>query len=651
MIARVALPLPIDKEFSYVLPATLAPYARPLTRVKVPFRNRSLVGFIMAVEEGEGHGLKPVHSLVDCLPLIDGVCLDLCTWASRYYAVPMGLVLKYALSSAINIEKYTLVRTEDPSLIHLNNLTLKKACALTGKMRVLDYLGRSLMELTDVFTGRSVQGDTPRVRGGASGAFLYVAGAEERRTRYLSLIGSELALGRNVLMLLPDYHFSGAFFYASFLEHFPGAVSWYGSAVPEKKKAEAYFRARGEGGRLILGNKSCVFLPLRDNGLVIIERPEEDEYRNEEAFKFSAVRLAIKRAEIAAVRVVLGSAAPPVEIVAWAQGGGADIEEGRPNDRPLVSPVGGEQGEDGPDALVRAVGETLDQGGSVVIHTPRRAYAAHLSCAACGQPLLCPVCEAATLSYHKHEHGELLVCGRCRSTFPYEERCPRCGSGLIRFSQVGAEYLEARMKEAFPDRTVFRVTGEAERLKELRSLQGSAGKGVILVGTHVLSKLYGFASTLLILHGWEDFLHIGGYRAREKMFQVLTNLLDALGPRKLLLYTPGGEHFDLSLFLTPRQFYADELEKRRIAEFPPYVRFFLVNVLKRNQRAGERVMEAIERLTQKAGLDHQMLGPLQVKGRYGWRVVLKGDEQSLFPLLSSLYRLPGVHIEADPLFL
>jgi primosomal protein N' (replication factor Y) len=649
MIARVALPLPIDKEFSYLLPDALAPYARPLTRVKVPFRDRSLVGFIMAIEEGKGDGLKPVHGLVDCLPLIDAVCFDLCTWASRYYAVPMGLVLKYALSSAINIEKYALVRTEDPSLSHLDNLTLRKACALTGKLRVLDYLGRSLMDLTDIFTGRPVQRDVPRARGGAYCATLYLGGAEERRTLYLSLIASELALGRNVLMLLPDYLFSGAFFCSSFLEHFPGAVSWYGSAVPEKRKAEAYFRARGEGGRLILGNKSCVFLPLRDHGLVIVERPEEDEYRNESAFKFNAVRLAIKRAEIAAVRVVLGSAAPPVEIAAWAQGGGADIEEGPPLPRPLVSSVRGERGGDGPDALVHAVRETLDQGGSVVIHTPRRAYAAHLSCAACGEPLLCPVCGAATLSYHKQ--GESLICGRCRGTFPYEERCPRCGSGLIRFSQVGAEYLEARMKEAFPERTVLRVTGEAERLKDFRSLQASGPGGIMLVGTHVLSKLYGFGSTQLVLHGWEDFLHLGGYRAREKMFQVLTNLLDALRPRKLLLCTERDEHFDLSLFLAPRQFYEDELEKRRVAEFPPYVRFFLVNVLKRNQRAGERVTEAIERLAKKAGLDHQMLGPLQVKGRYGWKVILKGDEQTLSPLLSSLYRLPGVRIEADPLYL
>jgi primosomal protein N' len=214
------------------------------------------------------------------------------------------------------------------------------------------------------------------------------------------------------------------------------------------------------------------------------------------------------------------------------------------------------------------------------------------------------------------------------------------------FSEVGAEYLEARMREAFPDRSVFRVTGEAERLQDFRSLESVAGS--IIVGTHVLSKLYGLRANLLILHGWEDLLKIGGYRAREKMFQGLTNLIDALRPQRLLLYTRG-EPLALPLLFTPRQFYDDELAKRRAAEFPPYVRLVAVNVLKRGRRSGEQIVAAIERLTQDASLDCRMLGPIQVKGRYGWRVILKGKGEAFSALLLSLYRLPGVHIEVDPL--
>jgi primosomal protein N' (replication factor Y) len=127
MIAHVALPLPIDKIFSYALPAPLDRFVRPLTRVKVPFRNRSLVGFVLATGDGGEDGLKPVQGLVDYLPLIDETCLDLCTWASRHYVTPIGLVLRYALSTAIKMEKYCVVRTREPAVAHLNDLRLRKA--------------------------------------------------------------------------------------------------------------------------------------------------------------------------------------------------------------------------------------------------------------------------------------------------------------------------------------------------------------------------------------------------------------------------------------------------------------------------------------------------------------------------------------------
>ncbi len=648
MIADVALPLPIDKVFSYAVPGVLVPFTRPFLRVRVPFRTHSLVGFVLRVEDGPEEGLKPIQDLVDCVPLIDDACFELCTWASAYYAAPVGLVLKYALSLTTKTEKYRVVKTADPSCAHLNDLTLKKASALTGRVRVLDYLNRSLVELTDIFTGQRLENSKQPGRPAAHRATLFLGGVRERLAFYTALISEELRHGRSVLMLLPDYQISGAFFSRSLTESFPGAVFWYGSSLSEKKKAETYFRARAEAGRLVLGNKSCVFLPLFDNGLVIIERPEEDGYVNEEAFRFNAVRLAVRRAEIEGARVVLGSAAPPLEVMKWAAEGALDVVEGPPIERPAVVSMRGDKNGGRhsfvPDAMTSAIRAVLDLAGTVVIHTPRRSYAAGLSCAECGRSLTCPACGAAGLNYYKA--GETLACGSCKGLFPYEERCPLCGSESIMFFEVGAEYLEARMKEAFPETPVVRVTGETERLTGLRSKD--PGTGRIVVGTNILSKLYGLDASRLILYGWEDLPRMGGYRSREKMFQVLTNLIDALSPHELLLYTRG-ETLDLSPFLSHRQFYDDELARRRAAEFPPYVRLVSINVLKRSRQAGEKVVDAIEKLTQDAGLDHQMLGPIRVKGRYGWRVILKGEGEALPALLASLYRLPGVHIEADPL--
>jgi primosomal protein N' (replication factor Y) len=656
MIARVALPLPIDKIFSYALPEPMVPFARPLSRVRVPFNNRSLVGFMLSCEEGGQDGLKEVIEFVDSVPLIDDVCAELCLWASRHYVTPVGLALKYALSSAINIEKHCFVKTDEPSLSHLDTVLLKRACSLFGRETVLEHLGDSSAWLCDVFTGKMIEQKKAAARTGVYRASLCVGTMEERKACYTSLISEELGRGRNVLMLLPDREVVGELFYRALLQSFPGQVLWFRSTMTEKKRAEAYFRARSEKGRVILGHRSSVFLPVADNGLIIVERPEEDEYRNKEAFRFDAVNVAMKRGEIEGVPVVLGSFAPPVEIMKKVGEGSIEMGTEAGFHIPPILTIRSEKGKgreaEMPEAFVRAVTEALDAGGGdVVIHTPRRAYASSLYCGACGHWLSCPRCSAASLSYNRTT--ETLACNTCKKVLRYQEECPQCGSPFIRFLDVGAEYVEARLREAFPGREVSRVTGEPGSRQHLRSLASGRHDSppAILVGTNVLSKLYGLPTNLLILYGWEDFLRSGSYRAREKMYQVFSNLLDALAPKSLLLYTYGKEPFDPSLFLDRTGFYKDELQRRRVAEFPPYVRFYLVNILKRNQAAGEKVIKAVEKLVGKQRLDYEMLGPIDVKGQYGWRMVLKGDDESLLPLLSSLYRLPGVHIEADPLYL
>ncbi len=74
-----------------------------------------------------------------------------------------------------------------------------------------------------------------------------------------------------------------------------------------------------------------------------------------------------------------------------------------------------------------------------------------------------------------------------------------------------------------------------------------------------------------------------------------------------------------------------------------------MNVLKSSRQSGGEVVAAIERLTRDAGLHCPMLGPIELKGRYAFRVILKGKGAAFSALLSSLYGMPGVHIEPDPL--
>jgi len=148
--------------------------------------------------------------------------------------------------------------------------------------------------------------------------------------------------------------------------------------------------------------------------------------------------------------------------------------------------------------------------------------------------------------------------------------------------------------------------------------------------------------------GQEEFLWMAGYRAHERIYQTFRNLIDALLPEEVLLVVGRRGLIDTSHLIDQDRFYAEELAKRKLAEFPPYVRFFLVEVWKKGEQ-GERLVGRIVERVREEGFDSKMIGPmLTKKGGLHWRLVLKGDEDIFAELFSWLYGLTGVRIEPDP---
>ena len=649
MIVHVALPLPLQKTFSYYVPFIWEPFAKPLARVKVPFGNRMLTGFVVGVTEGGDEGLKEIADILDIFPLIGEATFQLCAWACQYYLAPLGLALKYALPSRFKVEKYLSVRAKAEQTRHLDGLTLKAAYTFAGKQTVWEYYRAEMVELYDSFTGSSFasleeSGITPGYQ-----ARLYVANVERRKEEYLRVISETLEQGKNVLFLLPDSHTVGDYFCRFVTQSLGKRVVWYTSSQP-KRQMETFFRARAGEGYLILGNKSAVLLPVGQLGLIVVERPEEDEYRNEEAFHFNAVRLAIKSAEMQGIPILLGSVSPPLDLVNLAQQGAVSLTREELFSQTKLSELRVESGKRGhqlPAELVSCIDQAVQENETIAIYTPRRDYASHLYCLECKKPFLCPDCETP-LTYHRE--GDKLACPSCRKSLAYDETCAQCGGSLIQFSATGAEYVEEQLSAALQEPRVLRVTGESIRKKDAHSfLQVAQTPGTIVIGTQILSRLYDLRVKRLILMGQEEFLRVAGYRAHERVFQIFRNLIDALRPEEVLVVADKTSLIGAAQLANEEGFYEEELAKRRQAGFPPYVRLFLIEVEKKTRASGQRVVaEIVERL-QAEGLGSRMMGPmLQKRGGLRWRIVLRGDESSVPPVLSWMYGLSGVRMEPDP---
>ncbi len=652
MIADIALPIPVGKSFSYTVPDELTPYIFTLSRVLVPFRYKEAAGVVVAIHDGDGAGLKSIAGVLDFFPLVDEELAALVEWSSSFYVTPPGLVFKYALPPVSDLQRFLVTGTADNSLADMNGLPLRKAVRKFGDSRILRLYSQKELSLHDTLTNgdfRAMLPHTGREHGGEK--TLLVDSVENRLKYYNTLISDHLGGGGNVLILLPDYYAAGAWFTKRLKEIYGPRLLWFASGVPVKERMETYFKVRREGGYVVLGNKNSVFLPIRDLSLIIVERHDDDEYKNEEGFKFNPVRVAVERASLHSASIVLGSGACALDMIHLARARGFTVTcnewlaSGGYTEK--LARVGSRSAGEILDNISRYAGEPAVSGVRIAVYTPRKDYGAYLKCHVCKETFTCPDC-GGPLNYDRDR--DIMSCSGCAGEFPYQGACPHCGSNMIGFSRIGALFVEEHIRRTAPGLNVVRITGDSLK-KEISAVRKlSTKEGVVLVGTQSLSKLYGFHVDKLILAGWEELRKMGGFRSDEKTHQVIANLIDALTPAEILCHSGKREPADPGEYLHISAFCAKELKRRREADFPPFVRVFLVQARKKTAASADAVLKKIRQIISEEGLDGALFGTLPFKKPpfHMWKVILKGNEHLMGKAFRRFYDIPGVEIEADP---
>ena len=101
-LVDVALPVPLDKSFTYSVPEDLVASARIGIRVLVPFGKKKLSGIIVGFPSSSSVGtIKAIQDVLDLTPSVTEELLQLGRWIAEYYAVPLGEVLRAFLPRGI----------------------------------------------------------------------------------------------------------------------------------------------------------------------------------------------------------------------------------------------------------------------------------------------------------------------------------------------------------------------------------------------------------------------------------------------------------------------------------------------------------------------------------------------------------------------
>ena len=110
LCAEIAVPVPIDKAFTYLVPDALRERVSPGARVLVPFAGRRVMGVVLATRartEADGDRLKALLTIVDAIPVLPAELLSFLREVARYYLAPIGEVIALALPA---VERTTIRR-------------------------------------------------------------------------------------------------------------------------------------------------------------------------------------------------------------------------------------------------------------------------------------------------------------------------------------------------------------------------------------------------------------------------------------------------------------------------------------------------------------------------------------------------------------
>src|SRR5215472_6700444 len=722
---RVLLPLPLPTALDYLVPEGMAPPELG-SFVRVPLGVRSLIGVVWEAMEGEltVERLKPIAEALP-IPRLRPELRRFVERVAAYTLAPPGMVLRMTMRVAAALEA--------PRARRVCGLSPAGLAALCGavpvkqltptRQRVLETLRNGMprqpAELAQAagcgpaviraliacgfveeylvptepplpspadwrLSGPPLSADQSiaarrLVDAVAAGGFSVtvldgVTGSGKTET-YFAALAAALATGRQALVLLPEIAL-GAQWLERFRERFGALPAQWHSDIGVAERRDTW-RAVGAGrARVVVGARSALFLPFPELGLIVVDEEHDPSYKQEDGVIYQARDMAILRASLAHIPIVLVSATPSLETV---------VNVARSRYQRVVLPrrhaaaelpavrlidMRRERIEAGRFLALPLVAElaaTFEAGEQALLFLNRRGYAPLTLCRACGHRFQCPSCTAWLV---EHRFTGRLLCHHCGHAEALPACCPEClAGGALVPCGPGVERLLEEVTARFPAaRAALMVSdllsGPRAAAELARAM--TEQRYDVLIGTQIVAKGHHFPMLTLVGVVDADLGLTGGdLRAAERTYQLLHQVGGRAGRAehkgRVLIQTwmPDQPVMQALAAGDRDRFLEAEAASRRQAGLPPFGRLAALIVSAGDPETSDFTACALARAApQLPGVT--VLGPAPaplavLRGRHRRRFLVKaGREVRLQPILHdwlTRVRTAGsarIQIDIDP---
>ena len=127
-LVDIAIYIPLDRTFTYLVPPELQSSVAIGKRALVPFGKKHLTGVIVGLPAATNvPGLKPVNDILDVKPTFSPELLALTKWIAEYYLAPWGEVLRAATPQGFSQESKKMIHLQAQNVEALLQTVKKSA--------------------------------------------------------------------------------------------------------------------------------------------------------------------------------------------------------------------------------------------------------------------------------------------------------------------------------------------------------------------------------------------------------------------------------------------------------------------------------------------------------------------------------------------
>ncbi len=413
-------------------------------------------------------------------------------------------------------------------------------------------------------------------------------------------------------------------------------VSWHSKLTKAQKKINWQKIVSG-ATKLVVGARSAVVLPFKCLKIIVVDEEHDSSYKQWESISYNARDMAVLRASIEKIPIILSSATPSLEtmynvylnkfdkVILSSRFKNISLPEvniiDMKNQNSIIS-----------EKLHNAIEKRLQQNEQVLIFLNRRGYAPIKICKKCGYKIKCKNCSVCLTTY---KQLNAMICNYCGYKIPQQlSCCPECSSELTNYG-IGVEKIHEIIKNLFPDKRIAIISSDSYQAKKTVKLI-LKNEIDIIIGTQMIAKGYHFPQLTLVGVIDADLgLDLVELRASERNYQILHQISGRAGREKngnVMIQTYIPQHPIMQALKTQNRnlFYSTELETRQNAGMPPFKMLASIIIShKSNNKCIEISNIVAKNITQDKKI--KVLGPSpspihQLYSKYRYRFLVIGEK-------------------------